>query len=371
MDKAFVMYVPGSKLSEFHKRSPWVMIPKSFKEMGYLSILICGSYNLSSSYGIDVYTTVERKKSLLNSLFEPFLAFRRIFAVKPDIVLISPIGSYLFSIIPLIIIYSVYEKITGSKKTKFILKTDWSLDFTNIKWYKRTLLVLLLVLSSYSFDRVSIETYCGVTRAKMISIIRVKAIIRVPLGYPQNIDFDSHITNSKKENIILCVARITEMKGQIILLKSFSNLFQKYPNWKLRFIGPIEDANYKSQLDTIIQENNLKDRVSFESFVIESILLEELRQASIFCLPSIHTESAGQVKYEAIALGVPVVTTDIPCRRDNEELGFLVSSAGSVEELTNNLELLIVNPQLRRAMADFSKKNLFSYKRTAELIRDL
>ena len=371
MDKAFVMYVPGSKLSEFHKRSPWLMIPKSFKDIGYCSILICGSYNLSSSYGIDVYTTLERKENFLKSLFEPFLAFKRIFTVKPDIVLISPIGSYLFSIIPLIIIYSIYEKLIRSKKTKFILKTDWSLDFTNIKWYKRMLLVMLLVLSSYIFARISIETYCGVTRAKKISTVREKSIVRIPLGYPQNIDFDSHRINAKNNDIILCVARITEMKGQIILLKSFLNLYQKYPKWKLMFIGPIDDVNYKIKLDRIIQENNLNARVSFEDFVEENVLIEKMEQASIFCLPSIHTESAGQVKYEAVALGVPVVTTDIPCRRDNEELGFLVSSAGSIEGLTRNLELLIGNPQLRRAKAEFSRKNLFSYIRTAELIRDL
>lgn len=371
MVEVFVMYVPGSELSEFHKRSPWVMIPLSFKEIGYRSVLICGRYTLNSTYGIDVYSTLSREKSLLKSLAEPFLGFRRIFALKPDILLISPIGSYLFSIMPLILIYKIYTRITGSKKTKFVLKTDWSFDFTTIKWYKRIISILLLGFSSYTFDRISFETYCGVNRAMAIPIIRAKVLRRVPIGYPQNIGFDLFRTNSNVEKRIVCVARIAQMKGQIVLLKSFLQLSKNFPDWQLRFVGPFEDMNYKSQLDSLIQENNIWDKVSFTDFVKESVLLEELKKASIFCLPSIYGENAGNVKYEAIAAGLPVITTDVPCREDNEELGCLVSKARDINGLTKNLELLMANPQLRRDIAENSKKKLLSYKDIALLYKDL
>ena len=370
MVRVFVMYVPGSGLTEIHKRSPWVMIPVSFKEIGYRSALICGNYALNSDYGIDVYSTITRGKSLLKSLAEPFLGFRYIFTLKPDILLISPFGSCLFSIIPLILAYKIYMTITRSKKTKFVLKTDWSLDFTNIKWYKRVLSILLLSLSSYIFDRISFETYCGVNRANAIPIIRAKSLNRVPIGYPQDIDFDVFSTNTF-ENRIVCLARITPMKGQIVLLKAFLKLSQEYPDWQLRFIGPVEDTNYKSQLDSLIKENNLASRVSFTNFVEETILIKELKEASIFCLPSIHSENAGNVKYEAIAAGLPVVTTDVPCREENEELGCFVSKAGDVNELAKNLELLMPNPQLRKSISEYSKKKLLSYKDIALLYREL
>ena len=371
MLKVFVMYVPGSGLSELHKRSPWVMIPVSFRDIGYRSALICGSYTLNSTYGIDVYSTIVKEKSLLKSLAEPFLGFRHIFALTPDILLISPIGSHLFSIVPLILIYKIYTKITGSKKTKFVLKADSSLNFTNIKWYKKISLILLLILSSYTFNQISFETHCAVNRARAIPIIKAKALRHVPIGYPQNIDFDVFRTHDNIENRIVCVARIAPMKGQIILLKSFLQLSKKYQEWQLRFIGPFRDMNYKSQLDSLIQENNLWDRVSFTDFVEENVLLEELKKASIFCLPSIYGENAGNVKYEAIAASLPVVTTDVPCREENEELGCLVSRAGDIYGLAKNLELLMRNPQLRRSTAEFSKKKLLSYKDIALLYKDL
>lgn len=371
MARVFVMYVPGSDLTEFHKRSPWIMIPVSFKEIGYRSTLVCGSYTLNSNWGIDVYSTIIRGKSLLKSLAEPFIGFKRIYALKPDILLISPFGSYLFSIIPLIIIYKICKTITRSKKTKFVLKADSSLDFTNIKWYKRVLSILLLSLSSYTFDRISFETHCGVNRAIAIPIIRAEALNRVPIGYPQNIDFDIFKTINNREKRIICVARITPMKGQIVLFKSFLKLSQKYLDWQLGFIGPVEEMNYKNQLDSLIQESNLSNRVSFTNFVEETVLVAELKKASIFCLPSIYTENAGQVKYEAIAAGLPVITTDVPCREDNEELGCLVSKAGDVNELAKHLELLMSNPKLRSSIAEYSRKKLLSYKDIALLYRDL
>jgi glycosyltransferase involved in cell wall biosynthesis len=371
MEKVFVMYVPGSQLSEFHKRSPWIMIPTSFKDIGYHSVLICGQCSIGLVEGIEVYETIKRQKSILRSLFEPFLAFKKIITLKPDILVISPIGSYLIVAIPLFFVYKKYISLTKLNKPKFILKTDWSLDFTGIGYIKRILLKLLLIISSYTFDRISFETYCGTNKAKIIPLIKAKTLIRIPIGYPQNINFESFNIDSKDKNRVLCVARIAEMKGQIYLLKSFIELSKKYSQWTLRFVGPVEDTNYKNKLDAIILKNKIMDRVSFTDFVKENILVEELKQASIFCLPSIHTESAGQVKYEAAAAGLPVLTTDVPCREDNEELGFLVVHARNVGELVKNLGLLMDNYDFRRLTAEYTKKKLLSYRDIAGLIRDL
>lgn len=371
MEKVFTLYVPGSNLSEIHKRSPWIMIPLSFKDIGYRSSLICGSYSLNSTYGIEVYPTITRNKSLLRSLVEPLIGTKYIFNLRPDILLISPTGSYLFSIIPLIVIYKVYTRMTQSKNTRFMLKMDWSLDFTDMKWFKRKLSIFLLILCSYTFDRISFETYCGLNRAKKIPIINEKTLRRVPIGYPQNIDFEIFEPKNNIENRIVCVARIAKMKGQIVLLKAFLELSQRYPNWQLRFMGPVEDVNYKSRLDSLILENNLLNRVSFTEFVEENILLEELKKASIFCLPSIYKESAGNVKYEAIAAGLPVVTTEVPCSEDNREMGCLVSTPGDVKGLAKNLELLMSNPQLRKSTAEYSKKKLLSYKDVAIVYQGL
>ena len=371
VNRKFIMYVPGSNLTEFHKRSPWLMLPIAFMELGYFSTLICGKYSLKSNYGINIVETIQRKNNILRSLFEPILGFGHILTYKPDIVIISPIGSYIFPILPLIILHRIYSIIIGNHSTKYILKTDWSLDFTGLSALEKRLSLLLLVHSSYVFDMISLETYCGVKKAKAVPLIKIDTLKRVPLGFPQRFFNESLTDESINGRIIICTARISPMKGQIVLVKAFLYIANEHPEWKLRFVGPIDDVEYKKKIDSLIQSSNMRDKISFAGFVNENVLYEELKNASIFCLPSIYLESAGQVKYEAIASGLPVVTTDVPCRKDDEELGCLVSKAGDVEALARNLELLIADPELRRNIVKHSKEKLLSYRDVATLYRDL
>lgn len=361
------MYVPGSNLNEFHRRAPWLMLPITFLEFGYFSTLICGKYSLKSNYNINIVETIPRKDSVLRSLFEPILGFKFIFSHKPDIVIISPLGSYISIVLPFIILYRIYSAIIGNHGTKFVLKTDWSLDFTGFSILKKKLSLSLLVFSSYVFDRISLETYCGVKKAKAIPMTKKNIFERIPLGFPQGLFTQRAIDENINTRIIVCAARISPMKGQIILIKAFLLVASELPEWKLRFIGPIDDLEYKKELDALIQSSNMNDKISFTGFVNETILKEELKDASIFCLPSIYLESAGQVKYEAVAVGLPVLTTDVPCREDNEELGFLVSKAGNVEELASNLLAVASDSKLRREMVKKSRENVLSYKEIVSL----
>lgn len=370
MAKKFVMYVPGSKLTDFHKRSPWIMLPISFLELGYSSVLICGEYTLSDNFGLDVYKTFERNKKLLRSLIEPFFAFHKIFKTNPDILIIAPFGSYLFSIIPLIAVYWIRSVFLKNMKTKVILKTDWSLDFYGQKKISRLLSTFLLIASSLIFDRVAFETYCGVARAKELPMIKGKSLIRVPIGYPQNIN-PFFKPDSNRQDIILCVARITPMKGQDILLKAFARIATKHTSWSLRFIGPVDDESYKKSLEGIIVQEKLEQKVSFSGYVSEKGLYDEFFRAKIFCLPSVYAESAGQVKFEATAACLPVITTDVPCWQDAEEMGWSVCKAGDVESLAKNLDSLISEPALRNKMVEYSRVRIPTYKDIAAMYRDL
>ena len=346
------------------------MLPISFLELGYSSVLICGEYTLSDTFGLDVYRTFVRKKKLLRSLVEPFFAFHKIFRTNPDIVIIAPVGSYLFSIIPLIALCRLVSVILKRRRTKFILKTDWSLDFYGQKKITRLLSTFLLIASSHTFDRVAFETYCGVARAKDLPMIKNSALVRVPIGYPHNIS-PIAISDLDRENIILCVARITPMKGQEILLKAFTRIATKHTLWSLRFVGPVDDAIYKERLERVIVQEKLEHKVSFSGYVKENDLYDEFSKAKIFCLPSIYLESAGNVKFEATASGLPVITTDIPCRRDAEDMGWSVCKAGDVESMAKNLDSLISEPALRKKIVEYSRERIPTYIDIANMYRDL
>jgi len=370
MAKKFVMYLPGSRLTDFHKRSPWIMLPISFLELGYSSVLICGEYTLSDNFGLDIYKTFVRNKKILRSLIEPIFAFHKIFKTNPDIIIIAPFGSYLFSIIPLIAAYRIGSVILRRRKTKFILKTDWSIDFYGQKKITRLLSSFLLIASTYIFDRVAFETYCGVARAKELPMIKNSPLIRVPIGYPQDI---APIANSdiNRKDIILCVARILPFKGQDILLKAFARIATKHASWSVRLVGPVDDQSYKKRLESIIAQEKLEQKVSFSGYVNEKDLYYEFSNAKIFCLPSIYLENAGQVKFEATAAGLPVIMTDVPCRQDAEEIGWSVCKAGDVESLAENLDSLISDPALRKKIVEYSRERIPTYRNVAEMYINL
>lgn len=184
MNKTFILYVPGSSLNDFHRLSPWIELPLTFSNLKYRSILICGHFAIPSVRGLEVIETMSRGRGILRSIFEPFLAFQKITVEEPDIVMISPFGSYLLTIIPLIVLSRLFIK--KCRRTKFILKTDWSLDFFGFSKLEIFLSRVLLIASSFIFNEVVVETYCGVRKARGIPLIRTDRIQRFPIAFPND-----------------------------------------------------------------------------------------------------------------------------------------------------------------------------------------
>ena len=302
----------------------------------------------------------------MKSIFEPFLAFKKIILEKPEIVMISPVGSYLTTIMPLILFSRL---ILGKKhKTRFALKADWSLDYYGLSVLKKILSNTFFVLASYVFDIITVETYCGFNKAINLPVIRSSRLSRLPIGLPDNSMSVERYENGRRKNVILCVARIARMKDQLTLIKAFSKVSEFNMDWKLILAGPVTEIDYKKELELEIHNLGIQNRVEFTGFLSETGLSEMYKTASVFCLPSRFLENAGNVKYEAIGVGLPVISTNIPCRKDNEELGIIVFDAGDYDQLSKILAKLMGDERLRRDVSAYSQTKIVSYK---ELANDL
>ena len=371
--REFVIYVPNAKLTAFHNRSPWLMLPRSFVSLGFEVTLICGELATGMPEPFRVVQTGIVVKGppgsgVVRSIFEPLLAIREVLRTKPDIVLIGPMRSSLIALCPLIYL----SRRVLSNPTKFVLKTDWSLDPTGLSRFGLSLSRILLAVSSHVLDLVSIETSCGVERANMLPMVQKRKIVCIPIGCPQNLIERGRSDNSIRNPIILCVARIARMKGQDVLLRAFSMLAEGYPSWSVHLVGPEQDGKFKQELIDYLEEQHLEGRVTFAGQVEERVIDAEYARAAIFCLPSVHSENAGQVKYEATAAGLPVVTTDVPCGRDAIDNGWAVSPAGDPASLAAQLEVLMRDEETRRVRVERAHSVLISYKDVASLyIREL
>lgn len=367
----FLMYLPNSRLSAFHNRSPWIMLPRSFHALGYESTLVCAELVTDPPGGVHVVQTGLAvrtqgsllKRGLLRSLIEPLLTFREIVNRKPDVVIVAPLRSSFFTFALLLVFY----RAVFTSSACFIMKADTSLDDST----SSPLIILLshglLAISSRLLDLISLETSCAVKRAQEIPGVSRYKVVRVPIGFPQgHINLRTY-EEVPREPVILCVARIARMKGQDVLLGAFVKIAGKYPRWSVRLVGPEEDLVFKRELVEYVASHGLQGRVSFVGPVEERVIDEEYARAAIFCLPSVHSESAGQVKYEATASGLPVVTTDVPCGQDDTDNGWMVARAGNAAHLAGLLEQLMRDEGARRSMVAQAQSRLISYKGVASL----
>jgi glycosyltransferase involved in cell wall biosynthesis len=360
------MYVPNSELTEFHARSPWVMLPRTFHELGYEVTLVCARFTGERPSGIRIVETSlvvrnPRTTGRVRSLVEPLFAFREIVRGSSDLVIVGPLRSSLFTFLPLVAMRRFVRALAGSPPTVVVLKADWSLDCTGLRAWEAALSKALLVGSTYGLQMVSLETSCAVERARTLPAIRSDKLVRVPLGFPQGTITRATYGGHPRAPVILCVARIARMKGQDVLLEAFHALATRFPAWSIHLVGPVDDPAFHDELRATANRYGLSERVRFLGFLDRTEVDAEFSRASIFCLPSVHSENAGQVQHEATALGLPVVTTDVSCGRDAAAMGWLVARAGDAADLGTKLEVLLRDDGERARVAARAQSDQKSY----------
>jgi glycosyltransferase involved in cell wall biosynthesis len=133
-------------------------------------------------------------------------------------------------------------------------------------------------------------------------------------------------TNSKKNKIVF-IGRLEKIKGIDLLTKAFVNLYdQQKITQKLVIIG---DGSLRDSLP--IQHKG----IGYYPFSSQENVLELIKDARYFCLPSLD-EPWGLVIHEAVAAGLPLVTTDV-CGASHT---FLTPNKNGYFFERNNVDLL-------------------------------
>ncbi len=151
----------------------------------------------------------------------------------------------------------------------------------------------------------------------------------------------------ERSNYIVSVGRLCVQKNQLLLLKAFRRIMEEFPQYELRIYGEESDAGVKESLCKYIDENGMGGRVRFMGQ--SSHLEREMRDASLFVLSSDY-EGLPNALMEAMALGIPVVSTDCSCGGPREVIedgvsGLLIPT-GSEEGLFMAVKKLLNDPKL-------------------------
>jgi glycosyltransferase involved in cell wall biosynthesis len=113
-----------------------------------------------------------------------------------------------------------------------------------------------------------------------------------------------HSTLTSK--VVVAAGRLEPSKGFDLLVTAWQQVAAKHADWTLRIYG---DGSKRGELEQQIDELGLRGRVSLEGYTTS--LQDEMAKASLFVLSS-RAEGYGMVLVEAMACGVPVVSTNCP-----------------------------------------------------------
>lgn len=153
---------------------------------------------------------------------------------------------------------------------------------------------------------------------------------------------------------IVSVGRLNKQKNFELLIKSFLNMDNKYSDYKLYIYG---EGKEKNKLLNIIRKNNLEGRVLLPGY--SKNIKEDIKDASLFVMSS-NFEGMPNALIEAMALGLPCISTDCPCGGPkylikNNINGILVP-VGNENYMTKKIEFLLSNETISKKIGDNAKK---------------
>lgn len=172
---------------------------------------------------------------------------------------------------------------------------------------------------------------------------------------------------SDDDFVIIYSGRINPEKGIMELIEAISRM-TNYPNIKLLVIGSSFFGNVTNE-DDFTKElrkkmEHIKDQIKFTGYIPYNDVPAYLKLADLAVVPSMWEEAFGLTVLEAMAAGLPLITTrsgGIPeiC----EDVALIVDRSHIIDNLIHGIEQLFNNPALRKKMSqeslnrakDFSK----------------
>jgi len=166
---------------------------------------------------------------------------------------------------------------------------------------------------------------------------------------------------SEGDLVVGTTGRLTPVKGYRYLIEAAVNILDARPNTTFVFLGAGELSD---ELKKMASKLGMKEKVKFLGWRPD--VAEVMSAFDLFVLPSLN-EGMGRVLVEAMALGKPIVASDvggIPALVLHGENGYLVFP-GDAEHLSAAISDLLENPEKRKSMGENGKKIAADYSADA------
>lgn len=164
----------------------------------------------------------------------------------------------------------------------------------------------------------------------------------------------------KNDMVALFSGRLVREKGIIETIQAFKRIAFAYPKLKLLIVGNYFYNSDMTSEELKVIKNMAKDvetQIKFTGYIDYKDIPKIYALSDFAILPSMWEEPAGLTLIEAMASGLPIITTNsggIP-EYVSEECAFILPrDENLVENIANKIEILINNKDLRCKMGEFA-----------------
>ncbi|WP_321373616.1 glycosyltransferase family 4 protein [uncultured Draconibacterium sp.] len=237
--------------------------------------------------------------------------------------------------LPFLFIANLFNKKIIVHFHSFSPKSTINSKYKKVYFYLFQKADIILVLSEY-------------WKNELQKVFKLENKIKVLYNPCSNPDFS---TKHNKQKHILYAGTINARKGYADLIKAFSQISNKLPDWKIVFAGNGEIEKAK----LLAKQLQVDTQIVFLGWINGSEKSKAFQQASAFCLPS-YAEGFPMAILDAWAYGLPVVTTPVGGLSDvlRDGKNALVFTPGDIEKLAQQLQKIVEDKELRKAIAEES-----------------
>lgn len=171
--------------------------------------------------------------------------------------------------------------------------------------------------------------------------LRRKAVV-----IPNPIDSEKlpDVYHGERKKRIVSVGRLERQKNHALLIEAFEEFHVKFPEYTLHFYGK---GNLEKELKEMAERKHLSKWIVFHGFCLN--VIEEIVDSGMFVLSSDY-EGISNSMAEALAIGIPVISTDCPpggsrAYIEDGKNGLLVP-VGNAHVLAEAMERLAENEML-------------------------
>jgi glycosyltransferase involved in cell wall biosynthesis len=217
---------------------------------------------------------------------------------------------------------------------------------------KRGAAAAMRIVTISDFSRAELVARFGIDPARI-------AVIPPGVDPPVSGTADDDGAEGTNETSVLYVGSIFNRRHVPDLIAAFTAVAGRHPDAALHLVG--DNRSFpKQDIEPLIAASAAAPRIAWHRYVTDEELRRLYRQARAFAFLSEY-EGLGLTPLEALASGIPSLLLDTPVARESCGIAAHYTSLGNPEAIASDLERVVYDEPLRRALLTAAPATLARY----------